>query len=306
MLERNEQGMNQADLLSIVIITCNRKDELKKTIESCIAKVDMPIEIIIVDNGSTDGTRDMLNEMSDTIKCTIRPYFSKHNLGVSGGRNRGFELAKSDIVLFMDDDAIFDDESALVDTAYRYMKADDKIGALAFDIFDTKEQGRLMDSFKNGNPQQKLMLSYIGACHMLRKTYDRKYLYPPKLMYGAEERYASILYYNMGMRVEYFPDIKVIHNPSTKTRMSKISTHRNVAINQYVIKKLLLPPKFQTRSTVYFIIRELKKERFNIVQVKKNLQVAKVRLNENIEASRPIENKTIEKLCSDYGKYVIF
>lgn len=225
--------------MSIVIITCNRKKELQKAIQSCIAKVNRPTEIIIVDNGSTDGTKDMLHTVENTRWCTIQTYFSDSNLGVSGGRNKGFELAKSDIVLFMDDDAVFAEESDLIDTAYEYMKVHTQIGALAFDIYDVKEKRKLLAPFQKGDSQQKAMLSYVGACHMLRKTYDRKYLYPPNLIYGAEERYASILYFNMGMKVEYYPNIKVIHNPSTKTRMSRTTTHRNVAINQYVIKTVI-------------------------------------------------------------------
>ena len=294
------------NLLSIVIITCNRKDELQKTIQSCMTKVDMPTEIIVVDNGSTDGTKDMLNALSNNKSCIIHPYFSDSNLGVSGGRNKGFELATSDIVLFIDDDAIFADESDLLDQAYMYMKKNEQIGALAFDIYDLKEKGKLIDSFKNNDSQQNVTLSYVGACHMLRKTYDRQYLYPPKLMYGAEERYASILYYNMGLRVEYYSAIKVLHNPSTKTRMSKVNTHRNVMINQYVIKKLLLPKSFYKKITWYFILRELKTERINIVQLVKNIKVAQKRFEDNIQAIQPIKSETIKMICSDYGKFTIF
>ena len=298
--------MKKDGLLSIVIITCNRMNELKKTLLSCMEKSAMPTEIIIVDNGSTDGTKEMLIEMTGTVNCKIRPFFSEINLGVSGGRNKGFELATSNIVLFMDDDAVFAEDSEKLDYAYNYMIKNPKIGALAVDIYDLKEKGKLIDSFKNNDEEQKEMLSYVGACHILRKTYDRPYLYPPKLMYGAEERYASILYHNMGMKVEYYPKIKVLHNPSTKTRMSRINTHRNVMINQYVIKKLLLPKSRHGLVTFYYIIRLIKREKLNIKQIYKNIKTAKIRYLENINASYSLKEETIDKLCLEYGRFIVF
>lgn len=298
--------MKKEELLSIVIITCNRMDELKKTLLSCIEKTTMPIEIIVVDNGSTDGTKEMVTDIQTTGNCNIRLYFSETNLGVSGGRNKGFELATSNIVLFMDDDAVFAGDSEQLDCAYNYMVENPQIGALAVDIYDLKEKGKLLDSFKNNDREQKEMLSYVGACHILRKTYDRPYLYPPKLMYGAEERYASMLYYDMGMRVEYYPGIKVLHNPSIKTRMSKINTYRNVMINQYVIKKLLLPSNLHYVATIYYLIRMIKREKFNLGQIYKDLEVAKKRYRENRNASHHLKKETIDMLCLEYGKFVIF
>lgn len=293
-------------LLSIVIITCNRRDELKKTIESCMNMAKMPVEIIVIDNGSTDGTRNLLASMSDTEDCVIHPYFSQTNLGVSGGRNKGFELASSEIVLFMDDDAIFDEvHSKTLDVAYQYMMDNKNVGALAFDIFDLKEKGKLIDSFKNNDSKQKEMLSYVGACHMLRKTHDRQYLYPPKLMYGAEERYASILYYDMGLMVEYFPDIKVLHNPSTKTRMSKIQTHRNVMINQFVVKKLLMPTRYYLKIDIYFLLRQIKFEKFNLLQVIQNFKEAYKRIKENNIAKKIVREETVTQICNHYGEFVI-
>lgn len=266
----------------------------------------MPTEIIVVDNGSTDGTKEMLKNALNTQHCTIKPYFSEKNLGVAGGRNLGFDIASSDIVFFIDDDAVLSEDSAILDDAYKYMVQNKQVGALAFDIYDLKEEGQLIDNFKNGDPQQKEMLSYVGACHMLRKTYDRSYLYPPKLMYGAEERYASILYYNLGLKVEYFPTIKVLHNPSSKTRMSKINTHRNVMINQFVIKKLIMPSKYYIKIYIYFAIRQLKREKFNLLQIFGNLEETHKRIKENIEAKKIIKDETINKIRKEYGEFVIF
>lgn len=300
-----ESVNNYRKFLSVVIITCNRQKELLKTIDSCIKKVNMPMEIIVVDNGSTDGTKEMLSQLQKKETITVVPFFSDINLGVSGGRNKGYELASSEIVLFIDDDAIFDENSETLDLAFEYMMKNKKIGALAFDIYDLKEKGKLLDAFKYNDINNKEMLSYVGACHMLRKTLDRKYLYPPKLMYGAEERYASILYYDLGFRVEFYSGVKVNHNPSTKTRMSRISTYRNVMINQYVIKKLLLPSKYHVKADVFFLLRQVKREKFNIFQIFKNYREAKKRIRQNVASRKEISIVTINKIRKEYGEFVI-
>jgi len=52
--------------VSVVIPTYNRKEYLKKAISSCFdGNEDINIEVIVIDDGSTDGTREYLKELSD-------------------------------------------------------------------------------------------------------------------------------------------------------------------------------------------------------------------------------------------------
>ena len=124
-------------------------------------------------------------------------------------------------------------------------------------------------------------------------------------MYGAEERYAAIRYYDMGFRVEYFGEIKIIHNPSNKTRLSKIEIYRNVMINQYVIKCLLLPKTMYAVVTFNFLLRQIKRERFNIKQIRINCIEARERIKENINAKKTIKKETMKYLMHSYGKFTI-
>ena len=101
--------------ISIVIITCNRKEELEKTLKSLNKmKIDFPFEIIVVDQNSTDGTNQLFVEKKDYIQY----HYSNINLGVAGGRNLGAKLAKYSYLIFIDDDAHFVDEEALVNPSH--------------------------------------------------------------------------------------------------------------------------------------------------------------------------------------------
>lgn len=295
------------DFLSIVIITCNRKNELKKTLDSCIEMAGLKIELIIIDNGSTDGTKEMLGGYKDSDELHIISYFSQENLGVAGGRNKGYELAKSDIIFFMDDDAIINSDGEKLKSAYDYMRQNVDVDALAFEIFDTKQDHLLLDEFNKARLSDEYpeMLSFIGAAHILRKMKEIEILYPPKLMYGAEERYAAFRYYNMGGKIQYFQSVKIIHSPSSKTRQSEEQIHRNVMINQYVIKKLLLPTYISWAASVFYLIRTVKREKNNLELLRYDFHEAKLRYRENRSSVYTLKFSTIRYIARSYGIFVL-
>ena len=86
--------------VSIVIPSWNRKNELGKCLSS-IGKLNYPsIEITVVDNGSSDGTREMLqNEYRD-----IKLISNENNLGVSYARNQGIVVSSGDYIWCLDSD----------------------------------------------------------------------------------------------------------------------------------------------------------------------------------------------------------
>lgn len=91
-------------LVSIVICTYNRSRLLKKCLDSLLPQLLEEIEIIVIDNNSTDETANITKEYLSSYK-NIRYVFEK-NTGLSYARNRGIEESKSDWILYLDDDAI--------------------------------------------------------------------------------------------------------------------------------------------------------------------------------------------------------
>lgn len=92
--------------LSIVIPTYNRKQTLGKCLDA-LFKQDMfegIYEIIIVDDGSTDGTREFVMEMKN--KFLILKYLYQENKGSAVARNQGIKTAQGDIILFVGDDIV--------------------------------------------------------------------------------------------------------------------------------------------------------------------------------------------------------
>lgn len=88
---------------SVVIVTWNRLDVLKRCLASVYAQVNAAdLEVIVLDNGSTDGTREWLQSAPHPFRLIL---FDK-NLGASGARNEGIRLATAPYVCFLDSDAI--------------------------------------------------------------------------------------------------------------------------------------------------------------------------------------------------------
>jgi glycosyltransferase involved in cell wall biosynthesis len=93
--------------LTIVIPTYNRKDILRKTLEAYRSQSAQQeiLEVLVVDDGSTDGTESVVVQSAEGSPIAIR-YLRQENRGQASARNHGIREARGEIVLFGDDDTI--------------------------------------------------------------------------------------------------------------------------------------------------------------------------------------------------------
>jgi glycosyltransferase involved in cell wall biosynthesis len=85
--------------VSVIIPTYNRAEYVTQAIDSVLAQTYTDYEIIVVDDGSTDNTKEILLPYMDRIR-----YIYQENAGASAARNRGIKAAKRDWVAFLDSD----------------------------------------------------------------------------------------------------------------------------------------------------------------------------------------------------------
>jgi len=93
--------------LSIIILNYNSGDFLRKCLESIgrVKKNGFEYEVIVVDNASTDGSIECINELTN-YGLRIRTILNKKNLGFAAGNNVGVKKAKGRYVLFLNPDTI--------------------------------------------------------------------------------------------------------------------------------------------------------------------------------------------------------
>lgn len=109
--------------ISVIIPTYNRAAYLPDAIESVLAQTFRDVEIVVVDDGSTDDTQATLRAWVNAGQ--IR-YFYQENSGVSAARNRGIALAQGDYIAFLDSDDLFDPQK--LEKQVALLDADPEIG----------------------------------------------------------------------------------------------------------------------------------------------------------------------------------
>jgi glycosyltransferase involved in cell wall biosynthesis len=88
--------------VTAVIPSYNCGEMVIEAVESVLAQTTVPSQIIVVDDGSTDGTPEWLRPYRDRIHYVRQP-----NQGVSSSRNRGIAEARNDVIAFLDADDVW-------------------------------------------------------------------------------------------------------------------------------------------------------------------------------------------------------
>lgn len=93
--------------VSIIIPCYNAEKYIAETIHSVLAQklLDAEIEIIIINDGSTDGSEAVLNQFGSNSSISV---YHQENAGVSRARNKGIELASGDFIQFLDSDDLLE------------------------------------------------------------------------------------------------------------------------------------------------------------------------------------------------------
>ena len=104
--ERKEEGNMPEELpsVSVIIPTYNRKDMLRDTLNSLAHQTYPDFEVIIVDDGSMDGTQEIVGE---AFPFTLR-YFRQSNQGATAARNLAARQSQAAILVFLDDDILLE------------------------------------------------------------------------------------------------------------------------------------------------------------------------------------------------------
>lgn len=85
--------------VSVIIPTCNRAGSLRRALDSVLLQSSKPFEIVVIDDGSTDSTRSMVERDYPGVA-----YHYQQNRGVSAARNTGIARAGGDWIAFLDSD----------------------------------------------------------------------------------------------------------------------------------------------------------------------------------------------------------
>jgi glycosyltransferase involved in cell wall biosynthesis len=100
-------------IVSVIIPTFNRSAMVREAVESVLSQTSDEFELIVVDDGSTDGTGAALEPYSASLSLV-----RQENRGVSAARNRGAAVARGELLAFLDSDDLWLPEKLAVQLSY--------------------------------------------------------------------------------------------------------------------------------------------------------------------------------------------
>jgi len=114
-------------MVSVIILSWNAQDLIQSCIDSVLlASENLAVEIIVVDNGSSDGSAELLQKLYSQ-NSKIKLILNKTNLGYAGGNNQAWDTAQGDYVLLLNQDTIV--PKNLITTLHTWLEQHSQYGA---------------------------------------------------------------------------------------------------------------------------------------------------------------------------------
>jgi len=202
-------------LVSVVIVNWNRKDDLRECLESIRNQTYKNIEIIVVDNHSTDGSIKIVRKEFPEVKLIVMPDSS---YGACETFNIGFANATGEYIAILDDDVMLSPD--WIEKIVKKFETEPKDTAMiATKIIDPLG---LMWPSENNADKEFYCGNFIGAGAMIKREALEKTRYYPKeyFIYWNEEELAAQLL-SKGYKIKYFPEVKTYHKGHRSQRMTK-------------------------------------------------------------------------------------
>jgi len=210
-------------LVSIVSICWNRKADISESLRR-IRDIDYPnLEVIVVDNASTDGTPAMIKSDFPEVRLFQMP----ENCGIAA-YNAGFKNARGKYIVILDDDS-FPHRDSLKRMVKKF-ESDASLGLVAFDVrnfynYDDVKNETIEEAGENRETAaaaKDYLLAFNGAgAGVRRDVLEQAGFYPEEFFLYWNEQDTAFRILDMGYGIQFFSDIVAYHKFSPVNRSSR-------------------------------------------------------------------------------------
>ena len=266
--------------VTAIIPSWNRAPDLRACIESVLAQHYEPKEIVVVDNGSDDGTQDMVRQEFPSVRLIANPT----NLGASVAKNQGVAVSDAEFVWFLDSDSKVESASCL-SAMVEIARSHDDVAAIGGEVF-TSDRGERLMTLKtvcaNGETRTIMVepdevtlqdCDYLATCNcfMRRATVEELGGFDTRYFVLSEDKELGWRLKKLGRRSVIDTRTAVLHLVSPRGRRGDLfRKHRNslrfALINLSWVNVLFLPLLDLWHLVRRRKVSDLKRQRQSVVK----------------------------------------
>ncbi|OGO92861.1 MAG: hypothetical protein A3F10_04980 [Coxiella sp. RIFCSPHIGHO2_12_FULL_42_15] len=221
--------------ISIIIPSYNQAEYLPDAIESAYNQTTPPHEIIVIDDGSTDGSLEIARQYQFSqlplIESPVR-VVSQANKGLPMARNTGIMNATGDYILPLDADDLLV-ENAIERITHAIIQFNADIVAPSFRCFGKVNQDVILNNFTMEELKQTNRLGYFSAIR--RSALLEVGGYSPRMKYGYEDYHLWFDLFKRGKTLNVLTDILVMYRTKDHSMLNDAQAHHEELMLQ--IKK---------------------------------------------------------------------
>ena len=161
----------QEEKVSIVLPTHNGSKYIRRSIESCLAQSHTNLELIVVDDGSTEDMRAVVSEFSDPRLRFVR---LEKNLGLPGALNTGFALAGGDYLTWTSDDNYYEPHAIERLRGFLRNHRDIEFVYASSYIIDEMKSSETPPIRRTQSPQDLTRSNVVGGCFLYTRRVYRE------------------------------------------------------------------------------------------------------------------------------------
>lgn len=254
--------------ISVIVVNWNRRSLLQDCLQSVIGQQDAELEIVVVDNGSTDGSVEFLNEFKSSISCI----FNEENLGFCAANNQGIRAASGELIALLNNDAVADPrwahelarafadpEVGMAASKILVYGSDppriDKVGHLIYP--DGQNRGRGTGEIDRGQYDRPEEVAWPDGCAaMYRKaTLDQIGGLDEDLFAYADDAELGLRARIAGWRCLYVPTAVVRHHRGMTLGVASARRVTLIERNRVLLAAKLFPWRLLIWNPVYYLAR---------------------------------------------------
>lgn len=242
-----------APKFALLIATKNRVDDLLTTLSNCSSLAGKDCEIVVFDDGSTDGTSQRVAEKFPQITIHRNPI----SRGYLYCRNFMLNTTTADYAISLDDDAHFLSENPLAAMESHFTGNPD-CGLIAFRIFWSKEKPSSLQTHEK--PMR--VRGFVGCGHVWRMAAWRQIPnYPEWFVFYGEEEFAAYQLFRHKIEIHYLPTVLVHHRVNVVARKGQpdyLQRQRRSLRSGWYLYFLFFPWGVLPKKFAYSVLMQIK------------------------------------------------